>query len=435
MRKQLSPLDVNLISDRTIDTVSEISINLENVPEEVPFGSMHDFKIEGFNEFWEFEVSAEHGTTVLNEDTIRYVAPPTAQYKVDTISVTVTVNPDSTIYMYGTRGFENDYIIDGAGQITFIQEVLDIRGTPLSVVQRFEAMRDSYHGYMNAAKASVTVKPMVGVDYENNSMESNSFKIEEKFKEYTHLESSWKEKPPLSGGTENYNVPADTTFKSSWSDPNRNRETVLPNVEIRNGTPFMLFKPRNSNIDEAAGNVNDGYRYQGAIGSSLGVKKEASKTKIRFDFEINIGLYDLEAVIPKEILSLCITSLSVESILRGNPEGHTFLWEQISGDTSEIFWESDPTDKDLAISIGQIKVDREFRLWISKGTKYEKSYVLLVYGTPSDTVNTLPLYNEHNFSNVDVNQGTSSHHGRPIVITAPRLWVNDMKIRFIDKVR
>lgn len=435
MYRQQSPLDVNLISDRTVDTVSGISIGLDDVPDEVPFGSIHDFKIDGFNPFWDFDVSAKNGSAIIEGEYVRYAAPPNVDEDTDTITLKVTINPDSTIYMYGTRGFENDYLIDGNGKITFIQEVLDDRTTSLSTIERLEEYRDSYHGYMKAAKDSVKITPMVGVDYSNNSIDSTGFKINEFFSDSLHLQKSWKDSPPIQGGIESYNLPHDTNLGAPWSDPSRNRETVFPFVEVRDGVPYVLFKNRNSNIDEAEGDVDRGYRYKGAVGSSLIVKKDASKTTIIFEFDLKIGLYELEAVIPEEILSLCITSLTVEAVLKGRPEGHTFLWEQISGDTSEVFWESDPTSKDLAIRIGQIKVDRVFRLWISKGTKYEKSYDLLIYGTPADTINTLPLYNEHNFNNVGVNQATSSHHGRPIVITAPRLWVNDMKIRFIDKVR
>lgn len=188
--------------------------------------------------------------------------------------------------------------------------------------------------------------------------------------------------------------------------------------------------PRNSNVTESDGDVFSGYRKPGDVGGSLTVYKGPDQLTRTFIWDFEILLGDLEAILPDEIISLCLTSVEFNPVLRGIVTGHTYLWEQISGDQSTVTWLTPKNQKDVVIDLGGLKVDRVFRFWISKGTRYEKYYDVCLYGTPFERVISGPhvglvasAFNNH--------LNIKRHECTPILLSFDNIWNKQLRLNVV----
>ena len=80
--------------------------------------------------------------------------------------------------------------------------------------------------------------------------------------------------------------------------------------------------------------------------------------------------------------ALCSVNNTLEATVIGDTEGHTFLWEQMSG--NPIVWTS-PTDQLLVTynNPSAIYDDKVFRFWIDKGKPDQQYDEITVFGTPT----------------------------------------------------
>lgn len=422
---QYSPLDVNLEVDRSSNIVADLTVVLK-YPPIIRFGEEVVFTIENYNTLVQYAVSCERGNVRIEDDLIYYTAPDSLGNGHDQLYVDIGVNPIQLAYFKSSNG---DYFYNADGLVSFTDEVLTDDSPDSQTYKDFiKEVQESHDDLLALAKKNTPVARIQHYDYSaNKPMKSESFDIGSVFGQWSSEQRSWQDDGVPSGGVEGYHLPSNINLKTS---PLRSINGLIE----KDGKFIATFKSRNSNTDEAAGNVNTGYRYPGAIGSSLTVIKTGDTNNRRFVFDIPLDLYALVAIVPEEILSLCITSLEIRPILQGIPDGHTFLWEQISGDETDVEWLSNPTDVDLVVNLGKKKTDRVFRFWISKGTKYERYYDVIVYGTPRDEIAGSPSAN-NNFEITGTNIGTARHETRPILLTAERLWLKEFKVQFIDKIR
>lgn len=187
------------------------------------------------------------------------------------------------------------------------------------------------------------------------------------------------------------------------------------------------FVPRNSNVTESGEDVLSGYRKPGAIGGSLTVILGDEWPKRTDVFEFEVLNKEIDAVLPDDIMALCLTNVAINPILKGDPTGHTFQWEQIKGDDTSVTWLTPKDQPEFSIHIGAIKADRVFRFWINRGTSYEKYYDITIYGTPFEEVSmfgTSP--SSHDFGNhlVKYNQETT-----PILLWHRNVWNKQLRLR------
>ena len=87
--------------------------------------------------------------------------------------------------------------------------------------------------------------------------------------------------------------------------------------------------------------------------------------------------------IPTEKVNFCQIYVTLEAKVFGTLDGHTFEWEQISG--SAVQWVYDRNA--LSTTYTQtLRDDKVFLFWIDKGTLFERSFRVSVYGSPTDKV-------------------------------------------------
>ena len=189
---------------------------------------------------------------------------------------------------------------------------------------------------------------------------------------------------------------------------------------------FFEFVPRNSNVTSSDGDVNTGYRQKYAAGGSLAITRGPDSFSRTDEFYIPIDLWELQAIVPDEIITLCLITLEIIPVLRGIPEGHTFEWEQIKGDQSTVTWITPKNQKDTIIDFGGIKVDRTFRFWVSRGTRYEKFYDIVVYGTPIDRITTINCRDMISVSGNHLN--IKEHNTTPILLDHERVWHKQLRV-------
>jgi len=188
--------------------------------------------------------------------------------------------------------------------------------------------------------------------------------------------------------------------------------------------------PRNSNVTESGGDIFSGYRKPGDVGGSLTVTKGPDQLERIFEWDFEIFLWDLEGIVPDDIVSLCLTTIEFKPVLRGIATGHTYLWEQISGDQSTVTWLTPKNQKDVVIDLGKLKVDRVFRFWISKDTIYEKHYDIHIYGTPFERISNAPFAGmvtgvHQNHLNIKV------HECSPILLSYQNIWNKQLRVNIV----
>ena len=87
--------------------------------------------------------------------------------------------------------------------------------------------------------------------------------------------------------------------------------------------------------------------------------------------------------LPTEKVNFCQIYVTLEAKVFGTLDGHTFEWEQISG--SAVQWVYDRNA--LSTTYTQtLRDDKVFLFWIDKGTLFERSFRVSVYGSPTDKV-------------------------------------------------
>ena len=87
--------------------------------------------------------------------------------------------------------------------------------------------------------------------------------------------------------------------------------------------------------------------------------------------------------LPTEKVNFCQIYVTLEAKVFGTLAGHTFEWEQISG--SAVQWVYDRNA--LSTTYTQtLRDDKVFLFWIDKGTLFERSFRVSVYGSPTDKV-------------------------------------------------
>lgn len=213
------------------------------------------------------------------------------------------------------------------------------------------------------------------------------------------------------------------------SESNKTPDAERGIYEEKNGK--IGFNPRNSNVTEAEGDVLSGYREKGAIGGSLTVitGDELPLREDRWVFEVQNN--DIDAIMPDDIVALCLSTVTFTPILRGDPEGHTFEWEQIKGDDTSITWLTPKNQVEIVLALGPIKVDRTFRFWIDKGTPNAKFYDVNIYGTPFERVTTPNGgYVPHNANN---HLNIHTHDTGPILLWNKNVWNKQLRLRITRK--
>lgn len=192
---------------------------------------------------------------------------------------------------------------------------------------------------------------------------------------------------------------------------------------------FFDFIPRNSNVTSSGGNVKDGYRSPYSPGGSLLVTRGEDSFSRIDQFLIPLDLWELQAIVPEEVITLCLVTLEIVPVLRGIPEGHTFEWEQTRGDQSSVVWITPKNQKDMLVDFGGIKVDRTFRFWISRGTRYEKFYDVQIYGTPIDRITAVNgrdmIASMGNHLNMKV------HDTTPLLLDHERVWHKQLRVNIV----
>ncbi len=81
----------------------------------------------------------------------------------------------------------------------------------------------------------------------------------------------------------------------------------------------------------------------------------------------------------------CAFEVTLTATVNGNLQGHTVLWEQLSGDTQIVF--VTPVNQTTVTYniVGGGSSDRLFRFYIDKGTPLEQFDDVVVWGTPTET--------------------------------------------------
>lgn len=416
-----SPLDVDLWVDRAAKPGQLLTLDLE-VPPVIRLGETVQMRIVDYDATQTYTIQPMYGSARVFENVIEYTAPgylpPGNNEQLD---ITVETEVKSLVYL------PDGTIYDINGQVFGPNK----RGLiPLWAVDMVNRITIDYEKLMRDAKNSVPrMLPPGIVDIGDvPTINADEFRVHEFFPLVE--QRRWQNDDPPSGGVEDYNVPHNVDTTANDSPYIYRLKTVKQGDDI---IEFQTFESRNANTDEALGNVNEGYRYPGAIGSSLSVFSSGDELDKTFRVSVPIDLWELEAIVPDELMSLCVTNIEIVPIFRGIEDGHTFLWEQISGDPGDVEWLSDPTDSILILKFGEIKVDRVFRFWISKGTKWERYYDVVIYATPREVLNGHPNTNNQ-FTVTGPVLNIHRHDTRPILLTGERITNNRLRAVFIETI-
>lgn len=212
-------------------------------------------------------------------------------------------------------------------------------------------------------------------------------------------------------------------YLPSESEKRKDEKKYLYDVE----GDEVVGVPRNSNVTGSGGDVFSGYRSKGDVGSSLKIIRRPDEIDRWNHWKLEIQSDDLEALMPDDIIALCLTGVTFSPILRGNPKGHTFWWEQVSGDTSNIIWLTPRNQPEISLELGPLKVDRVFRFWIDKGTKREKHYDIAIYGTPFERL--YHLYKAKHANDQGNFLNMVRYNTTPILLSYQNVWNKQLRIQ------
>lgn len=91
---------------------------------------------------------------------------------------------------------------------------------------------------------------------------------------------------------------------------------------------------------------------------------------------------------PNEVFAPCLQTATLKAIvISGRPEGHTFIWELVSG--AQVIFTSDIHKLTTTCDLIDISSDRIFKCTVDKGRKTEKPYYLTFWGTATETSPTV----------------------------------------------
>ena len=92
----------------------------------------------------------------------------------------------------------------------------------------------------------------------------------------------------------------------------------------------------------------------------------------------------LISLTPLQIL-MCSPLATMTASLTGNPAGHTFWWEQISG--TDVDWgASDRTQLSVSWAWPVVRDDKIFKFWVDYGTPEQQFSLTTISSTPQDNV-------------------------------------------------
>lgn len=390
-------LDVDLVADRRKEGESA-PLNLE-IPKEIQRGDIVTIRILNHEDGNKYDISVTHGSFTYDNGLILYTAP--SDY-FGPVTLTIKHNNGE---VYGYAVLEDGTVYDEDGIIS----QADKRGGGLS-----------FKGFNITASVvpAEDIAPPVPTNTDAGIPNPAALQAYDITSLFGDIGSVSFTPAPKIGNVADYYLPSE---QSRIPDAQRGL------YQTQDGK----FKtvPRNSNVTQSGGDIWDGYGREGDVGGSLRVIKGSNITERIDQWVFDIVNNELTAIMPEDIVSFCLTHATFTPRLVGDPKGHTFLWEQIKGDDTEITWLTPKNQPSMTVQIGAIKTDRTFRFWISKGTRYEKHYDVTIYGTPFENIVHVPRpvgYGESdNHLNIHV------HDTGPILLWHRNVFNKELRVKVI----
>ncbi len=397
-------LDRDLVVDRT-KVVPPDSIIL-NKPSILRVANIYVFEIENYNPLDSYDINFTHGSWTFSQGYIQYTTP-TEYFGPVKLTIVQTKPPFEAFVL-----FDDGQIYTETGEIK--NAALNNDGK-----WEFDGQVSDYEEDFAKNRVAEITPPIPTTRKQKEPIKFKDYSPQELFGDLGSRKIQKEDYLKKSGGVLDYYIPSEEDHA-----PNESRNFY----KTKNNK--MVFVPRNSNVTQSGGNVLDGYGEVGVPGSSLKVIKNADVLSRVNEWDLEIKLWELTAIVPDEIISLCITSINFQPILQGVAFGHTYLWEQVSGDQSTVTWLTPKNQKDVVIDLGGLKVDRVFRFWISKDTEYEKYYDIHLYGTPFERLKNGP--------HVGLWAGTMNNHLNlkvhecaPIVLSFQNIWNKQLRVNIV----
>lgn len=340
-------LDVDLVADRRTSSVPD-AVGFVVPEEDITSGGVYEFTLTGWKPDGNYTITVDHGEIQLQLPKIIYTAPT------DYVGLVVmkVVQKDAVT---GRVVFPDGTTYDEDGNVS----------------------HTDYPSSVEVVSAPV-IAPPVQTNEDGGPIGAitlESFSVTSLFGDIGSVEVSSDREQTKNGNVADY-------YLNSEQNKEPDQQPYLYRVDHER----FLGIPRNSNVTGSGGNIFVGYGTEGGVGGSLKVIR-GSNNEERVDmveFEIVSRLID--AIMPENIVSLCLTTATFTPIIKGEMKGHTFEWEQVDGDTSSISWLTPKNQISMTVAIGTIKVDRTFRFWIDKGTKFQKWYDVNIWSTPREEV-------------------------------------------------
>lgn len=404
MKKYPLRLDRDLWVDRTkrIDLDALILIS----PEVLRLKSSYLFQIENYNPSDSYEINFSVGSWTFNQGYIQYTTP-------DDYNGPLTLSIKQTKAAFqGFVLFEDGTMYTEDGTVLKAEKTIDGKWG-------YDNQYSDYSEDFEKFKTSAPPLPVPSTKIQPPPIKLGDFNPSDIFGDLGSVRYDKALSTISQGGFLDYHLPSE-----SIKTPDDKKYLY----KIKEGK--FVSVPRNSNVTESGGSVFSGYRTPGATGGSLTVYKGEDKLDKTFSWDFEILLWDIEAIVPNDIISLCLTSIEFTPVLIGLVTGHTYLWEQISGDQTSVVWLTPKNQKDVVIDLGSLKVDRVFRFWVSKGTRYERHYDVYLYGTPLDKItsaaNSGMIVGVHqNHLNIKV------HECSPILLSYYNIWNKQLRVKII----
>lgn len=390
-------LDVDLVADRRKEGESA-PLNLE-IPKEIQRGDIVTIRILNHEDGNKYDISVSHGSFTYGNGLILYTAP--SDY-FGPVTLTIKHNNGA---VYGYAALEDGTVYDEDGVISQADRSdngLSFKG--FNITASVVPADDIEPPVPTNTDAGIP-KPAALQAYDITSLFGDIGSVS--FTTATKV-----------GNVADYYLP---------SEQSRIPDAQKGLYQTQDGK----FKtvPRNSNVTESGGDIWDGYGKEGDVGGSLRVIKGSSITERIDQWVFDIVNNELTAIMPEDIVSFCLTHATFTPRLVGDPKGHTFLWEQIKGDDTEITWLTPKNQPSMTVQIGSIKTDRTFRFWISKGTRYEKHYDVTIYGTPFENIVHVPR--PVGYGESDIHLNIHVHDTGPILLWHRNVFNKELRVKVI----
>lgn len=414
-------LDVDLWVDRTPKI--EITKPILDLPPnfELVIGYSYTFKILNYNPKFIYGVSFDKGTWSFLNGIIYYNAPSDYYGKIK-LRIKVKRNTPRGLVVFD----ENTVYEDGGklgkleklenGKYFYAYEEAEYNNLSVAIGEDVEYDNNEIESILKNLKNDFVKLPIPTTKKYSDFAKLGEYKINELFGDLGSKKLDPSLKKYKSNNIMSYFLP---------SESNKAPDDRKYLYKVKDGK--FITVPRNSNVTESDGDVFNGYRKPGDVGGSLTVYKGNDENEKVFEWELELILQDLTAILPDKILSVCLPTVSITPVLRGLEFGHTYFWEQIFGDTSSVIWLTPRNQKDVVIQLDDKKDDKIFRFWISRGTRYEKYYDIYIYGTPTSIASypygpCLGYGIEQNHLNIKVHECT------PIVLSYENIWNKQLRV-------